>query len=726
MESLNLVLDIREGVNSGNPRDLTNVGNKLFFTAATDGSADENRELWITDGTALGTKIVRDINPGDPASNPGWLTRLGSDLYFVADDGDHGNELWVTDGTSANTRMVGDIQSGEDGSEPKSLFSYGGKLYFSAEKSQDRELWRYDPLHDNLELFYNINNPLVRRLSNQLVDRESGYPQDFARINDELWFTADDGVHGRELWKTDGTKEGTDMVADLTKKSSNSAISNLVEMGNYAFFVASSDNARREVFRSDGTADGTVILKDIAIGSSSNPEDLTVCNGHLFFSADASHLQTGRELYISDGTISGTSMLKDINPNGTSLINHITKVGNSVFFVATAGESGGNTGVELWRTDGTTDGTVLVKDIAPGRDSSLPQDLVDASGVLYLKADDDVHGFELWRSDGTNQGTSMVTDLYENAADGEPEYLTFANVGSDNDYQANSPYLFFAGYQRKDQISTGNELWKLSLAQGDGLADTVTPVADHPSGFTIDASKPQISFPAATEIALDSWRIYVDEGSSDVAPVIADEPVTWGLVPEADSQRFELDEVTGELSFSKTPDFDDPYDSDADNIYSFDLTALDSAGNESTAAVEVRVNPINNGEIMLLTNGSKKSYKGTSGADTFLFNNKVSYGRKQAPRIRDFDSSLGDQILFGGRALGNVSSIDQLDFKTVRSKKRLKKVSQKGFDLIYFQPKGMLYYDQNSESKGFGQGGLIAILSDAPKLNQDCFGEWIG
>lgn len=725
MVTPSIVLDIREGVNSGNPRDLTNVGNKLFFTAATDGSADENRELWISDGTALGTKIVRDINPGDPASNPGWLTRLGSDLYFVADDGDHGNELWVTDGTAANTRMVGDIQLGAEGSEPKSLFTYDGKLYFSAEKNKDRELWRYDPLNDSLELFYNINSPLLRRGGNQLFDRESGYPQDFVLINNELWFTADDGVHGRELWKTDGTKKGTEMVVDLTKKSSNSAISNLVEMGDYAFFVASSDDARREVFRSDGTADGTVLLKDIAIGSSSNPEDLTVCNGHLFFSADASHLKTGRELYVSDGTTSGTSMLKDINLNGTSLINHITKVGNSVFFVATAGESGGNTGVELWRTDGTEDGTVLVKDIAPGRDSSLPQDLVDASGVLYLKADDDVHGFELWRSDGTNQGTSMVADLYENAADGEPEYLTVANVGPDNNYQANSPYLFFAGYQRKDEISTGNELWKLSLAQGDGLADIVTPVAEHPPGFIIDAGKPQISFPAATEIAPDSWRIDVSEGSSDVAPVVADEPVTWGLVSGADSQRFELDEVTGELSFSKTPDFDDPYDSDADNIYQFDLTALDSAGNQSTAAVEVRVNSMNNGGVMLLGNAQSKPYKGNAGADSFVFKKKVRYSRQKAPRISGFDAKSGDQILFGGKALQKMPSIDQLKFKTVRSKKSLRKASQKGFDLIYFQSKGMLYHDQNSENKGFGEGGLMAVLFDGPRLNNACFGEWI-
>jgi ELWxxDGT repeat protein len=401
-------------------------------------------------------------------------------------------------------------------------------------------------------------------------------------------------------------------------------------------------------------------------------------------------------------------------------------VGDSVFFVATAGESGGRTGVELWRTDGTNEGTVLVKDIAPGPDSSLPQDLIDGNGVLYFKADDDVHGFELWTSDGTKDGTVMVADLYENAADGEPEYLTVANVSSDSDFQASSPTLFFAGYQRKDGITTGNELWKLSLPETEGLSDIVSPVAEPPSGFVIDAGKPQISLPGATEIAPDSWLIEVQEGNADIAPAVADEPVTWGLVPGADSQRFEIDEITGELVFSKTPDFDDPYDSDFDNVYKFDLTALDSAGNESTAAVEVRVNPTtNHGGVMVLANSQKKPYQGTSGADSFLFKRRVRYGRKQAPKISGFDAKLGDQILFGGRALKKMPSLDQLDFKVVRSKKNLRKASQKGFDLIYFKPKGWLYYDQNSENKGFGKGGLMAVLLGGPRLNEDCFAEWM-
>jgi ELWxxDGT repeat protein len=266
--------------------------------------------------------------------------------------------------------------------------------------------------------------------------------------------------------------------------------------------VASSDDRGREVFRSDGTSEGTVILKDIALRSSANPEDLTVCNGLLFFSADAAHAMTGRELYVSDGTPNGTSMLKDVNRNGTGLVSRITAVGDSIFFVA----SNGLTGVELWRSDGTDQGTVIVKDIEPGPDSSLPQDLIDANGMLYFKADDGTHGFELWKSDGTESGTVMVADLYEDEADGEPEGLTVASVAPSNGFQVAAPTLFFAGYQRENGVTTGNELWKLPLPNGDVLSSALPSVEGPGAGFIIDSGKPVISLPAGTETSAGNCR----------------------------------------------------------------------------------------------------------------------------------------------------------------------------------------------------------------------------
>src|SRR5947209_8369307 len=80
--------------------------NGALYFAATD--LTHGTELWKTDGTAAGTVIVDDIDPGTLGSNPTSLTVVGSTLFFAASDGVHGPELWESDGTTAGTVMVKD------------------------------------------------------------------------------------------------------------------------------------------------------------------------------------------------------------------------------------------------------------------------------------------------------------------------------------------------------------------------------------------------------------------------------------------------------------------------------------------------------------------------------------------------------------------------------------------------------------------------------------------
>ena len=453
-------------------------------------------------------------------------------------------------------------------------------------------------------------------------------------------------------------------------------------------------------------------MKDIALRSSANPEDLTVCNGLLFFSASAAHAMTGRELYVSDGTMNGTSMVKEINLNGTGLVSRITAVGDSIFFVA----SNGVTGVELWRSDGTAEGTVLVKDIEPGSDSSLPQDLIDANGMLYFKADDGTHGFELWKSDGTESGTVMVADLYEDEADGEPEGLTVASVALSNGFQAASPALFFAGYQRENNVITGNELWKLPLPNGDVLSSAIPSVEGPGAGFVIDATKPVITLASGTETSSGNWRVHVNEGVTDVALVVANENVSWDLVAGGDAQNFVLDPVTGELSFAAITDFDQPTDLDADNIYNVDVQAEEPAGNVSVASLEVRVSPVIEGGITLLSKGGKNPLKGTSGPDTFILKKRNLFGRKRTTRLRDFSCVDGDRLVFKGGMRSKLPALSDASFVEVKSKSRLRKVSKRDVDFIYFEPKGAIYYNQNLEKKGYGSGGLMMMFKGSAPI----------
>ena len=93
--------------------DLTVFGNRLLFKGydSTHGS-----ELWVTDGTAAGTAMLADIDPGSASSNPYGFKVFGNRVLFQANDGVHGSELWVTDGTTAGTSLFGDVVAGSVGS----------------------------------------------------------------------------------------------------------------------------------------------------------------------------------------------------------------------------------------------------------------------------------------------------------------------------------------------------------------------------------------------------------------------------------------------------------------------------------------------------------------------------------------------------------------------------------------------------------------------------------
>ncbi|MBM4095922.1 MAG: hypothetical protein FJ261_04015 [Planctomycetes bacterium] len=134
-----LVKDLNPGNPDSQPRQFMAVGSTLFFTA-TDSAG--GRELWKSDGTALGTFRVKDINPGAASSNPLGLTAVGGLLFFSASDGTSGRELWKSDGTELGTVRVKDINPGGADSSPgysgnifrqSELVNLNGTLVFSAD-----------------------------------------------------------------------------------------------------------------------------------------------------------------------------------------------------------------------------------------------------------------------------------------------------------------------------------------------------------------------------------------------------------------------------------------------------------------------------------------------------------------------------------------------------------------------------------------------------------------
>ncbi|OYD92880.1 hypothetical protein CDG76_19380 [Nostoc sp. 'Peltigera membranacea cyanobiont' 210A] len=331
--------------------------------------------------------------------------------------------------TSIN--LIKDINPGGASSSPQNLTNVNGTLYFRAnDGSGGFELWKSDGTEAGTVRVKDIFSGTV-----------SSTPQYLTNFNGTLYFNANDGSNGTELWKSDGTEAGTVRVKDIFSGTGSSFPQYLTNVNGTLYFIAYDSSNGTELWKSDGTEAGTVRVKDIFSGTSgSNPHYLTNVNGTLYFSANDG--SGGFELWKSDGTEAGTVRVKDIfSGTGSSSPLFLTNFNGTLYFNANDGSSGN----ELWKSDGTEAGTVRVKDIFSGTGSSDPQYLTNFNGTLYFSANDGSGGFELWKSDGTEAGTVRVKDIFSGISSSNPQNLT--NVNGTLYFNANDS-------------SGGLELWK--------------------------------------------------------------------------------------------------------------------------------------------------------------------------------------------------------------------------------------------------------------------------
>lgn len=388
-----------------------------------------------------------------PTSTPFGLVDLDGTLFFSANDGVHGGALWKSDGTVNGTVLVRDIDPGVGRYGPQSLTAADETLFFVADDGvHGQELWKSDGTR--------AGTVLVR-------DSTSTYegPQNLIAAGGMVFFTNDDGTHGRELWRSDGTRAGTFQLRDINV-GGNSRISYQATVGGTLFFNADDGTHGRELWKSDGTRAGTVMVKDIDPTDDDKdyygPVGMAAVGDTLFFSADED--RHGRELWRSDGTEAGTVMVEDLKPGrGDGSFGGGAELNGRLFFRA----SDGVHGHELWRSDGTASGTRMLADIRPGRRRSNPSDLTNVGGTLFFNAVDRRHGIELWKSDGTKAGTARVTNM-----PGDDPYYNYAQRLTDVGGK-----LFFS----IDDGKHGTELWTSDgSASGTVMVEDIDPLDNDP------------------------------------------------------------------------------------------------------------------------------------------------------------------------------------------------------------------------------------------------------
>jgi len=484
-----LVEDIYPGKTGSEPNWLVDFKGSLLFGANHPRFGEE---LWRSNGTKPGTKLVKDIDPGPlvirkmektetGSSAPDSVLRTKKWIYFQATTVKYGDELWKSDGTKWGTKLVKDIVPGPGTSDPEDIVSTAPRTTFfrAWDKKHGEELWKTDGTEKGTKLVKDINPDLPPGARCDQGDcgipKGWSHPDTVTVMGKQVFFAADDGKHGVELWKSDGTEKGTKLVKDINTVKGNSnpndkgdaltrsaEVEKLYVVGKTLYFRASDGKHGVELWKSDGTNKGTRLVKDInpaapapintackdrksCVGSSW-VDDITVvgktaAGRRIYFTAiDGKH---GLELWKSDGTRKGTKLVRSINPSSAreaADISNLVALRKRLYFSANDGKHG----LELWKSDGTRKGTTLVKDINTGSADSDPDSLTAFKGRLLFSADDGVHGYEMWRSNGTKANTGLLINLEPGAGGSEPGELTISG-----------PLLYFAA----STPSAGEELW---------------------------------------------------------------------------------------------------------------------------------------------------------------------------------------------------------------------------------------------------------------------------
>jgi ELWxxDGT repeat protein len=388
---------VEDSNTSGLVENFISLNNITVFTGE---NSIYGNELWFTDGTTNGTEFFADMNYSN-SSNPSKFTNVNGELFFRARGLDSGEQLFKSDGTIQGTEMVKNINpsGGSSIGDNAQMVNINGTLFFTAfDGTNGYELWKSDGTENGTVMVKDINP------GSQSSMFSSSDTQPLTAIDNILYFYANDGVNGRELWRSDGTDAGTFMIKDIYPGSSNSSFPrSFVKFNNTIYFIAN-DNMGSALWTTDGTDAGTVkvtTLNDMRI--------LKTVNNKLIIVAETSGTTYGpHDIWVSDGTDAGTTFLQGFGDGIDSNIAFTTILNDEFYFVAKHPVFGRKS---IYKTDGTVAGTVLLYD--GSTHPTIPNididDILTCGNYVYFAIQTSTgSNQELWRTDGTT--TTQVAD----------------------------------------------------------------------------------------------------------------------------------------------------------------------------------------------------------------------------------------------------------------------------------------------------------------------------
>lgn len=459
------------------------LNNKFIFAGIT---ATEGEELWVSDGTAVGTILLKDIFIGASSSYPKGFYKDGAFVYFYADNGTDGAELWRTDGTVVGTSILKNINLAPASSIADEFTVVGSEVFFRAlDSSHGNELWKSDGTTAGTVL-----------VKDGIANSAEAYPYELRNLNGSLVYIGSDELTYATVWKSDGTSVGTSVIKPGYFNNSG-YIGGLTILGTKAYFQGYSSVVGRELFVTDGTDSGTQNLVDLTPGAGSffDYSGLLFSNitqGLLYFvnetsgneapwvsdgsSVLANNVSLGSTmeyatdffevgnltyfnavdtitgdfiLYKSDGTPGGTVEVRNVDPGSSDRVTPLSYVNSKLIFAAETTTSG----KELWASDGTTIGTQMIKDINSGATSStfLSASKEPLGTKTFFVVDDGINGYELWVTDGTAIGTQLLKDINPGSVSSSPS--DFVKMGA---------YVYFSA----ETATNGRELWRTDGTQG--------------------------------------------------------------------------------------------------------------------------------------------------------------------------------------------------------------------------------------------------------------------